>query len=99
MYFKVVNGRIKNSRKPIDGGFEQNGLSYECDSSRLVVVSDTEVRDMTQEEIDALVPVNPLPALKLAYKNAVGDIIDPETKAAFDALTPLLKAVIGQMND
>ena len=51
MYFKIVNGTIQNSRKPIVGGFEQNGLVYERDPARLVVVSNTEVRDKTDQEI------------------------------------------------
>lgn len=51
MYFKITDGQIENSREPIEGGFEQNGLEYDFDAGRLVVVSDTEVRDMTKEEL------------------------------------------------
>lgn len=99
MYFKISNGSIRNSRTPIEGGFEQNGLVYEYDVNRLVIVSDNEVRDMTQEEIDAVTPVDNLPSKKLAYKNARNAITNPETKAAFIALEGLLKEILGAMQD
>jgi len=51
MYFKIDNGRVINSREPIEGGFEKEGLKYECDSGRLVAVGDNDVRDKTDAEI------------------------------------------------
>lgn len=98
MYFKVTDGKIKNSRKPIAGGFEQNGLEFECDSGRLVVVSDTELRDMTQDELDALIPIDPLPDLKAAYATA-RNACPATTKSALKALEDVLKEVIYRMRD
>ena len=51
MFYKIIDGKVKNSRTPLEDGFEKEGLEFECDSQRLVAVGDDDCRDMTNEEL------------------------------------------------